>query len=299
MFRMATGSTINEEKTEGLRLNSPKWGQPELEQIIWKNKEGMRVLGIFFFPDFIHTQQHNWTAINNDIKLDLQRSKARELSLKGRTLVLNTLVLSKVWYLATVIAPPPNESKVLIRAVVDFFWQLSTRENQCIDPIQRKILYQPLNKGGMNLKDVDLQVKALQLKFIKNIVDPECTHPWVHLARYYIGFRLSKLHPDWTFLAHNTQRRDETRNITSKFYKDLIQDTETLDLSKTSWVTPHIYLSLREKDKEVPLVPHCWGSWYGHGANLNRLFTHVHWTDARGAHQDVMWKFIHRIVPTN
>ena len=56
----------------------------------------MLVLGVLFFLDYKLTQTANWTAIVEDVKNYLDRSKGRDLSLKGRVLVLNILTLSKI-----------------------------------------------------------------------------------------------------------------------------------------------------------------------------------------------------------
>lgn len=299
-FRLATGSTINEEKTEGLILGWPSTAslnQSYFDKVKWMNSEGLRVLGVIFFLHYSDTQEHNWAVIIEELKVYIQQSKARDLSLKGRTLVLNTLVLSRVWYLATVISPPAHLVNPLIRLLIDFLWQLSKKENKCIDPIQRLVVYQPLSRGGLNLKNFPLQVQALQLKFIRDITNPDCTHPWVHLARYWIGFRMGALSPDWAFLRNNDfPRLIITGNIHSSFYKAILRIGSTLEIPRIIWTTRDLYQYLHLR---IPVEPKCWKFWQGHGATLKRLFSHVHWTDAKGRHQDVHFKWIHQIHPTN
>ena len=298
-FKMATGSTVNEEKTEGLLLGNPS---PSLMtsldpfRILWKNSDGMKVLGILFFTDFTETQRRNWIRLKEEMQEYLSNSRSRLLSLKGRVLVLNTVVLARIWYMATVITPLKEEKNAMIRLIFDFLWQIGLQENRCKDPIKRNMVYQPRDKGGLNLKNMDLQIKALQLKFTRDIVDPDCTHPWVHLARFWIGFRLAPLHPDWTFLRNNnTPHLNITANVPSSFYKDLLRDVRGLDLTDFEWLTPAIYRVLM---RETPEVPKAWEFWQFHGGTLSRLFTHVHRTPARGSHQDVMYKYIHRIHAT-
>ena len=304
-FKAATGSSINEEKTEGLYLGDPKnilynaeHTQPHLKKVLWKNIEGMRILGIIFFTDFKHTLNRNWVMMNNSIQDYLHRSRARDLSLKGRVLVLNTLALSQVWYLATVLTPPKKEKKKMNQSIITFLWQLGGRENHCKNPITRLNLYQPLHLGGLKLKGLRMQVMALQLKFIRDIVNPNCTHPWVHLARYWIGERLAPLHEDWSFLAQATyHRQDNTKQVKSEFYRQLLDIVQELDIPKTVWVTRDLYQQLLTKN---PTAPRCWSDfWKNVVPDDKRLFTHIHWSYARGCHQDVMWKYIHRITPTN
>ena len=175
-FQRATGSTINTGKTKGLCLGMPESHERDIdfEKIQWKNYEGLEALGIFFFPDFIHTQNHNWKEATNDLKDQLENLKKRKLSLKGKILILNTMAMSKIWYLATVIPIPKIEEKAINMAIYSFLWGGENR-----NPITRATTHQPKEKGGLNLKDPKTQQIALQLKFIKNITDSEEEAPWV------------------------------------------------------------------------------------------------------------------------
>ena len=298
-FKAATGSTVNEDKTEGLllgNLSSSRRASLDSFRIHWKNDEGMRVLGILFFTDFVHTQRQNWVRLKEEMQEYLSNSRSRLLSLKGRVLVLNTVVLARIWYVATVITPLKQEKNAIVRLLFDFLWQLGLQGNRCRDPIKRNMVYQPRDKGGLGLKNIDLQIRALQLKFTRDIADPDCRHPWVHLARFWIGFRLAPLHPDWAFLrTNNTPHLDITANVPSTFYTDLLREVRSLNLTDFEWLTPAIYKVLM---RGAPEIPKAWEFWQFHGGDLRRLFTHVHRTDARGSHQDVMYKYIHRIHPT-
>ena len=64
-------------------------------QIKWKNEEGLKILGITFYPDYLRTINENWMRVTNNLIKDIKNFKLRNLSLKGKVLVLNTLILSK------------------------------------------------------------------------------------------------------------------------------------------------------------------------------------------------------------
>ena len=56
-FENATGSKINQDKTQGLMLNKPRLEHPYFEQIEWKNKEGIEILGILFHTKYTDSRK--------------------------------------------------------------------------------------------------------------------------------------------------------------------------------------------------------------------------------------------------
>ena len=99
-FNDATGSTINEEKTKGIFYRGINASDPYVDKIKWKNEEGIEILGITFFPDYLRTINYNWMKMTNELIKNIKNIKLRNLSLKGKVLVLNTIILSKIRYLA-------------------------------------------------------------------------------------------------------------------------------------------------------------------------------------------------------
>ena len=295
-FEMATGSKINPEKTQGLALGNPRLDHPEFENIYWKNFEGLEILGILFFSEHKKTLNTNWTNVIKEMETDLDRLKFRKLSLKGKTMVLNTVVLSKVWYTAGVLPLPEPKFKEIERLMFAFLWN-----GRQIDPIQRRTIYQPKEKGGLGLKNPKLQQQALQLKFLKDILNEENRKSWLQLPRYWIGFRLSTLNPQWLFL--NTYPRVNpicTRSCTP-YYKHLLETFKDLDLSKLPeiklWTTRTFYSQLLEKDEHPT---HSFTTfWETHRVNPARMWKHIYTSHALGPHQDVHFRFLHRVLPSN
>ena len=78
-FENATGSKINEDKTQGLYLGNPTLTDPNFRHIKWKNHEGIEILGIHFFTDFKHTQNASWKRLITDMKAQLHNLRFRKL----------------------------------------------------------------------------------------------------------------------------------------------------------------------------------------------------------------------------
>ena len=74
---------------------------------------------------------------------------SRGLSLRGRVLIAKSLLLSLVWYQATVAPPPPKYQKQLQRIIADFIW-----EKRKIHP-KALLASLPTNLGGINFPEVE------------------------------------------------------------------------------------------------------------------------------------------------
>ena len=299
-FQNATGSTINASKTKGLFLGAPEEDEidEDFDKIQWKNLQGLEVLGIFFFTDFMHTQNYNWRKATNDLKEQLENLKNRKLSLKGKVLVLNSVAMSKIWYLATVIPIPKTEETAINVAISSFLWSGEHR-----NPISQNMTHQPREKGGLNLKDPKTQQIALQMKFLSKITDPLEDAPWIHLPRFWIGYHLAPLKPEWDFLRGNNMPKLDTPAATKgipkdkrrpKFYDDLLYKIKTFDIGTVFWTTPFFYQELIKREYKLPTA--CDKKWNNMGYDPLLIWKGVHRTYAKGKHQDVHYKFLHRII---
>ena len=208
----------------------------------------VKVLGITFFNDTLHMQNHNWKEMLTKLEKVLNLWKVRRLSLKGKSLVVNTLALSKIWYLGTIIKPLKWATKQIKSLVFKFIWDGSTEQ------VSRDTLYLPVEMGGLGILEPWRQMQALDLKDFKYIIHKECDYLWVYLARYWIGRRIGTLHLDWRFLSHNNSKphctdvRMDSR-VHPFFYEDFV-DIIPKDVSvfnESPLYTKNIYLFLQNE----------------------------------------------------
>lgn len=301
-FRSATGSTINASKTQGLHFGNPNFSDPYLKLVQWKNIDGgLKILGITFHVKFTDTQTSNWKTITTKVSNHISTLRKRNLSFKGKVLILNTVTLAKAWYVATVIPCNEDQEKALRKIIFPFLWK--SRWNT----ISHAMSYQPKDKGGLNLKSLRLQQQALQLKFMSQITDPNINDLWVTLPRYWIGFHLAPLHPDWSFLRSNSQphldtpldREGRHKLIGAEgrpsFYHDLFLETEKLDLKTVFWVTSEIYKSYITLNYYFPkaFLTH----WHRFNYNPDVIWKLVYASFAQGRHQDIHFKYLHLKTP--
>ena len=183
--------------------------------------------------DLEKAQAYNWTILLKKIERKLNYQKYRRLSLKGKIMILNSTILSKVWYLSTVFEMPKfawsdKNGNGLQRMIFQFLWDEVNPE-----PIQRKVMYLPKEKGGLGLIHLITQGKALRLKYVYEIPKLMNIKTWVHFARYWLGRRIYKTNDEWNFLGDHNEilyvqatEKDYTPYHYLKLLKDFRENKE-------------------------------------------------------------------------
>ena len=105
----AMGTTINLEKKHSITNEHWKQIQKITPKItIKKQFETTKNLGIYFNENLKNVSQINWDNILQKIEKHINKLSPRILSLYGKTILINTLILSKTCYLSNVF---PNGCK--------------------------------------------------------------------------------------------------------------------------------------------------------------------------------------------
>ena len=121
-FGSVSGMSLNIDKTECLLLGSLKNR--------YRNIFGIKVcsytkcLGIYIGHDTDMCVQKNWYDKIKDLEKILHVWKKRKLTIFGKTCIINTLALSKLYYSAAILNYPPNDViKKINTAIYGFIWQ--------------------------------------------------------------------------------------------------------------------------------------------------------------------------------
>lgn len=90
---------MNEEKTTFMRIGEAKIVPTNFA---FKEEEHMKILGINFGKDEKNSVNMKWEEILGGMERRLIFWKQRNLNVKGKVLIANTLLLSKMWYALSV-----------------------------------------------------------------------------------------------------------------------------------------------------------------------------------------------------
>lgn len=156
---------INTVKSQFLRFNNCSSGPHQIEEV-----DHLKILGVAFYRNFDSTVNENYNNLIANLKHAISLHHRRILNIYQKAFILNTYVLSKLWYIAQII-PPNNKHIAEIRKICfRFLWQ------GYFYSVAKIELYLPICKGGLALEDVESKTKSL---FIKNILFAKNSSPSV------------------------------------------------------------------------------------------------------------------------
>ena len=115
LFEKASGSRLNQSKSKGLWLGS--WvGRADPPVALDWSPSKLKILGIYV--GLGNLEEDNWGPRICAVEKTLLSWRQRNLSLRGKALVINALALSRIWYVASVVHMPPWVLRMLKRASI-------------------------------------------------------------------------------------------------------------------------------------------------------------------------------------
>lgn len=293
-YERGSGSKVNYDKGKscGKWLCSQGSASTLVDQQLQWTDGPFEILGLLFGS--AEAVIDTWIKRLEKLINRLDAWRYRSLSLKGKTLIVNTIALSGLVYVGTIFNLPENIRKQVNRAVFQFVWSFKN------ELVCRKTCFQLIEKGGLGVVDIGAKVKALQLKYVGCIYDQSYAAPWVYFARYFIGLQLVKYSPASTFLRSNMVPHALTP---SAFYSRLLSYVHEykdhfLKITLADRSTRSIYGTVLEHHFETPLCEFSWQISLGRDREWK-----IAWLSSRlglstGFENDVIWKIYHRVVKT-
>jgi len=170
---------INKDKTEGM-LIGPWCNTTGLPKGVRWITGPIKLLGIY-----LSANPNEQVALNFKNRLDallrqLHWWKARDLSLRGKVLIIKMLGISKFQYIASLIHIPQPVVKEVDRIIYEFIWNGKT------DKVKRKIFEQEFKRGGYNmitLEDIIISASTMWIKKYLDDIDREWKQTMEQLCR--------------------------------------------------------------------------------------------------------------------
>jgi hypothetical protein len=168
-FEIISGLKTNMDKTQAFMIGKHMKRYKNTESIKWKTFP-IYTLGIYICSDENESIRYNFAPKIRLIKTMLNLWKQRNLSLKGKITILNSLAASQLVYICTTIETPEIILREVNQIFFDFLW------NSKINKIAKSTIIQNIEDGGLKMIEIFSKVKALKLTWIKRaILSPQST----------------------------------------------------------------------------------------------------------------------------
>lgn len=175
-FTRFSGLQINLQKSHLLLLGRHLHPPDILEGI--KVVDKVKILGVYFKN---HTTEDDQYALNyqtplTKIRHTCQAWTNRNLSLKGKVTLINSLMISLLQYPMSCTPVPRRAVVEYKKLIVDFIW--SSKRSK----IAYNLLIQDIKHGGLRLADLELRIRTTHISLIKSAwLHP--TSPWAIILK--------------------------------------------------------------------------------------------------------------------
>ncbi|CAM4576146.1 unnamed protein product [Caretta caretta] len=180
IYLAVSSAQVNWVKSSGLAVGD--WRQvsslpPALQTIQW-SAGPLLYLGVYLSATH-PSPPENWQNLEGGVIERIRKwmRLLRCLSLRGRALVLNQLVLSMLWYRLNTLAP--GFLTHLRRLILEFFWS-----GMHWAPVG--VLHLPLKEGGQGLKCLYTQVRVFRLQALQRLFYSASSSAWSILAHAFL-----------------------------------------------------------------------------------------------------------------
>lgn len=211
-----SGAKINKQKTVIMSI-----GKIEKIQKFYpfKEQESLKILGVRIGKNEKMVRDLMWEEVVGEMERVLNYWKQRDLTLRGKVLVINALMLAKMWYVLGVIPMPMGISKRLKKDVLNFLWGSKPSK------ISYNTLIGAIEEGGLGLQDPELKKKSFRVKTVKTFLNEENKAEWkIHMRMFLNKCRHMKIGPDILWM------KLKPKMITGipEFYKEVFRSLDRI-----------------------------------------------------------------------
>ena len=256
-FYKISGLKTNVEKTIAYTLgpNSLKNTKEFTNGLKWQTLP-IKLLGVTITDDPEHTDEINIKSRAESIKTLTHIWSSRNISLKGKVTIINSLLIPKIIYPATILGINDKSIKDIDITLTKFLWSWKHPK------IKKDILVREHRHGGIKLPCLKCKTEAWRTLWAIRCIKYENPTPlWVKLVNCYLPGKVTlpillRSRPKEEYIKHNFPNLP-------KFYVDIIstwtkaRNNEQLD-SKESIMEESLWLNQNLSVKDVPLYnPDC------------------------------------------
>lgn len=278
VFSDFSGLKVNNTKSYILLLGNHLHPPEQIQNIRIVDK--VTILGIVFANSVTEDQQYQW-----NFQQKLQKIKNicntwwnRNLSMKGKVTLTNSLMISILQYPCTCTATPTRVFTEFKAIIMDFIW------NHGRSKISYNLLIQDINKGGLRLADLESRVRVIHVNWIKFMWNnPDSILSWMLMRNMGLEqiFHLILSKTDHTALVDTRQKF--VRQILATWAKLHITQPTTEVQVQAELLWYNKYISIGKKTV-------FWNGWSKTGINyINDL---IHEDEARFySHEELANKY--------
>ena len=219
---------------------------------------------------------------------------SRQLSLFGKTILINTLILAKTTFLSNIFSTPQITIHKIHKINFQYLWQNKTPE-----AIARKTLFLAKSKGSLYLKEIEAHNFAMRTKHLLSLKQKENQPPWMCLAIYWVEKDIYNYYQEFRHIQNNNIK---TNKMPRLYYRDIIYQikTQNPNIPNLKNETETIYKEILEKGSQNHTIS---GEkkWKEKITNIefNKIWKNTYLSYSKPYTKDLLFKILHYATQTN
>jgi hypothetical protein len=133
-----------------------------------------------------------------------------DITLKGKILIINTMILPQMLYPCTVIHTPDWVIEKYQSIILKFIWDNKPPK------IKYKSLINNIEEGGLKLQDLPTKIKAMKIKWMKKLSNIDIMKPW----KAYLAL-CTQYKPE--YIPCFNMRENDMPHTIDKFYSEMFK----------------------------------------------------------------------------
>ena len=288
-FEAGSGSKLNITKTEGTYVGERAGKLLGPVPITWR-KNNITVLGAKIGQDM----SQEWDIKIKKMEKRLEIWSSRNLTIKGRAVLIKTFALATIMYLANVFELSQKLTTRIQKDIFKFIWKGRT------ELISRVTMYMHEKEGGLGIPNVTEAIKGVKVKWIRKITEKEDKTSWLMWPRYYMGTPLSTVKQEWKFLRDNNSPRADPTNIPT-WYKKILEVVKSHQTEFSTWTqqqftSKNIYEEIRLK--QTPRAEEKWKKDENTTTDFKKIWKKIWETPNTNTEKETIWKATHLVLAT-
>jgi len=283
LYGKMTGAVLNLDKTFGIWLGRWRGRTDEPCGIKWTT-ECQKFYGIYIGGK--EAIQKTWDNVIKKLEKCILLYSRRDLSFKGRSVILQAVLCTSIWYVGSLIAMPQRVEQKLNKLIFTFLW------NKQPEALKRETLYNTFLNGGLNIIDIKTKLASFRVIQVLQIIKGQGAK-WKHLAVYWLGLHLRNYVRAFASLSipHADKMPEYYKHAMKVFseFTTLVPDF----MGRQSVTTKFIYAQLLDSRLVPPRVIKIYPT-----INLSQSWKWIHCDFVDPRYRDLAWRITHQILPT-
>ena len=276
LFEDASNSKLNLKKTRiygfGEWQGRLKWPIKDIKVEV----EQVKTLGIFFSINYNKALDATWKEVHKKLEKRTQMIKSQRFTLFQKAALVNSLISSKIWYVAHTYPLPVSIVNLIKKVIFNFIWKK--------DHIRRDVLCRPKLEGGIGLINIEMKAKAI---FTSTTIKALINSEGESLIRFYLMEKVNKI----TKLGDDPRKKS---NTCTPYYDTAIENIKKVHkMDKFPNVgSKEIYVSFLPKKPSRVEIRYPNYNWI-------KIWKCLHLKYINIMDRNITYKFLHEILPTN